>query len=170
MTEIEEGDLRFSFPDHCEAGKCDDWAFYRNQFHSVAGGLKAVDIVCVADAAAWLIEVKDYRQHKRMKQSDLDVELADKVRDTLAGLAAASANANRQEERALARRALAAKRRWRVVLRLEQPCVSSPLRRKPFDVASLLAKMRSRKLKAVDPHPLVLDRETHRSDIPWTVQ
>lgn len=170
MTEIEEGSLRFSFPDHCEAGKYDDWAFYRNQFQPVAGDSKAVDIVCVADDASWLIEVKDYRQHDRMKPSDLDDELAGKVRDTLAGLAAASVNANRREERALARRALAAKRRWRVVLHLEQPRVSSPLRPRPFDVASLLAKMRSRKLKAVDPHPLVLDRDTHRSDIPWAVQ
>ena len=169
MTEIEEGGLRFSFPDPCEAGKYDDWAFYREQFQSVAGSSKAVDIVCVADAAAWLIEVKDYRRHPRTKPSDLDVELAGKVRDTLAGLAAASANANCQEERALARRALA-KHRWRVVLHLEQPRVPSRLRPRPVDVASVLTKMRGRKLKAVDSHPLVLDRGTHRSDIPWTVQ
>ena len=168
MTEIEEGGLRFSFPDHCEAGKYDDWAFYRKQFQSVADGLKAVDIVCVAEDAAWLIEVKDYRRHERTKPSGLDVELAGKVRDTLAGLAAASANADCQEERTLARRALA-KHRWRVALHLEQPLVSSPLRRSPFNVASVLAA-RGRKLKAVDPHPLVLDREIHRSDIPWTVQ
>ena len=170
MTEIEEGGLRFSFPDHCEAGKYDDWAFYRKQFHSVAGGSKAVDIVCVADDAAWLIEVKDYRQHPRTKTLCLDDEIAGKVRDTLAGLAAGSANANCQEERALARRALTAKRRWRVVLHLEQPRVSSTLRPRPFDVASLLVKVRSRKLKAVDPHPLVLDRGTPHPDIPWTVR
>ena len=28
MTEIEEGDLKFSFPDRCEAGKYDEWSFY----------------------------------------------------------------------------------------------------------------------------------------------
>ena len=168
MTEIEEGDLRFSFPDHYATGKYDEWAFYREQFQSVAGGSKAVDIVCVADNAAWLIEVKDYRQHPRTKPSDLDDELAGKVRDTLAGLAAASANADCQEERALARRALA-KCRWRVVLHLEQPC-GTRLHQSPVDVASLTQKCR-RKLKAVDPHPLVLDREKHQSDdIPWTVQ
>ena len=169
MTEIEEGGLGFSFPDHCEAGKYDEWAFYRNQFQPVAGGSKAVDIVCVAEDAAWLIEVKDYRRHPRTKPSDLDDELAGKVRDTLAGLAAASANADCQEERTLARRALA-KHRWRVALHLEQPRAPSRLRRRPVDVASVLAKMLSRKLKAVDPHPLVLDRGTRRSDIPWTVQ
>ena len=55
MMEIREGALTFSFPDHCEAGKYDDWAFYRNQFRSVAGGSKAVDILCLADDAAWLV-------------------------------------------------------------------------------------------------------------------
>ena len=169
MTKIEEGDLRFSFPDHCEAGKYDEWAFYRNQFQAVAGGSKVVDILCVADNDAWLIEVKDYRQHPRTKSSDLGDELAGKVRDTLAGLAAASKNANCQEERALAKRALE-RRRWRVALHLEQPRVGSRLRPRFIDPASVLAKMLGRKLKAVDPHPMVLDRETHRPDIPWTVQ
>ena len=167
MTEIEEGDLRFSFPDHCEVGKYDDWAFYRNQFQSVAGRSKAVDILCVADDAAWLIEVKDYRQHPRTKPSDLGDELARKVRDTLAGLAAASKNANCQEERALAKRALE-RRRWRVALHLEQPRVGWRFR--PINPASVLAQIRRSKLKAVDPHPMVLHRETHRPDIPWTVQ
>ena len=100
MTEIEEGDLTFSFPDHCEAGKYDDWAFYRNQFQAVAGGSKAVDILCLcladrlADRVAWLVEIKDYRRHRRTKSIDLWDEVATKVRDTLSGLAAASANAN----------------------------------------------------------------------------
>ena len=169
MTKIEEGDLRFSFPERCEAGRYDEWAFYRNQFQSVAGGSKAVDILCVADDAAWLIEVKDYRQHPRTKPSDLGDELAGKVRDTLAGLAAASANADCQEERTLAKRALE-RRRWRVVLHLEQPRVGPPVFPKAVNPASVLAKMLGRKLKAVDPHPMVLDRETRRSDIPWTVQ
>ena len=89
MTEIEEGDLKFSFPDHCEAGKYDEWSFYRNQFQSVASGSKAVDILCLSDDAAWLIEIKDYRLHPRQKLIDIDDEVASKVRDTLAGLAAA---------------------------------------------------------------------------------
>ena len=87
MTEIREGALTFSFPDQCEAGKYDDWSFYRNQFQSVAGGSKAVDILCLADGVAWLVEIKDYRQHPRTKPSDLCDEVARKVRDTLSGLA-----------------------------------------------------------------------------------
>lgn len=168
MTEIEEGDLRFSFSDHCEVGKYEQWSFYRNQFQSVAGGSKAVDILCLSRAAAWLVEIKDYRQHRREKVIDLGDEVAAKVRDTLSGLAAAVANANDNKERALARRMLA-KRRWRVALHIEQPRVRSKLRPRPFNPADVVLKLRSQ-LKPVDAHPLVLDRQVARDDIPWTVQ
>lgn len=168
MTEIQEGDLRFTFPGHCEVGKYDEWSFYQNQFKSLAGGSKAVDIVCVSDEAAWLIEVKDYRRHRRVKHSEIEDEFAGKVRDTLAGLAAASANANDRDEQALARRA-SQRRKWRVALHLEQPSVRSRLRPKPFDVANVLSNVR-RKVKAVDAHPLILNRETNRPNVPWTVQ
>lgn len=168
MTEIREGDLEFSFPDHCEASKYDDWAFYRNQFKLVAGGSKAVDVLCLTEDAAWLVEVKDYRQHPRTKLTDLGDEIAIKVRDTLSGLAAASANANDNEERTLARRMLA-RRRWRVALHLEQPPVRSRTRPRPFNVADVVLKLRGQ-LKPIDAHPLVLDRQTVRDDIPWTVQ
>ena len=170
MTEIVEGDLTFTFPDNCEADKYDEWSFYRNQFQSVAGGSKAVDILCISDDAAWLIEIKDYRQHPRTKLIEIDDELANKVRDTLAGLAAASANANNHDERVLARRALQ-RRRWRVALHLEQPNVSSRLRPQPFDVANVLSRIRkSRKLKAVDAHPVIVNREIVPRDVPWNVQ
>ena len=52
MTEIKEGALTFSFPDRCEAGKYDDWSFYRNRFQSVASGSKAVDVLGLADGVA----------------------------------------------------------------------------------------------------------------------
>ena len=170
MTEIVEGALSFTFPDHCKADKYDEWSFYRNQFQSVAGGSKAVDILCLSDDSAWLIEIKDYRQHPRTKLSDIDDELANKARDTLAGLAAASANANNQDERSLARRALQ-RRRWRVALHLEQPRARSRLRPQPFDVANVLSRIRkSRKLKAVDAHPVIVNREIIPRDVPWTVQ
>ena len=168
MTEIHEGGLNFTFADNCKVGKYDEWGFYRRQFQSIAGGSKAVDIVCVSDEAAWLIEIKDYRQHRRVKSSEMEDEFAGKVRDTLAGLAAASANANDRDEQALARKALQ-RRTWRVALHLEQPNVRSRLRPKPFDVASLVSQLRT-KVKAVDAHPLILDRRAHRLDIPWTVQ
>ncbi len=169
MTEIEEGGLKFSFPDHCEATKYDDWAFYRQQFQSVAGGSKAVDILCLAQDVSWLIEIKDYRQHPRTKPSDLGGEVASKVRDTLAGLAAASANANDKGEQALAERALA-KRRWRVALHLEQQSVAtSPLRPQAINLANVLKKLRMN-LKAIDTQPMVVSLQRPGSGTPWTVQ
>ena len=168
MTEIQEGDLKFRFPDHCMVGKYDEWSFYRNQFNSIEGGSKAVDILCVSDDVAWLIEIKDYRLHPRTQLTDIVDELARKVRDTLAGLAAASANANDHYERALARRALQ-KRRWRVVLHLEQPTTPSCLWPKPFDVANVRLQV-SKKVKVIDAHPKVLHKETKRPNVPWTVR
>ena len=168
MTEIDEGDLKFSFPDYCEAAKYDEWSFYRNQFQSVASGSKAVDILCLSNDATWLIEIKDYRRHPRQKLSDIDDEVASKVRDTLAGLAAASASANCRDERALARRALR-KHRWRVALHLEHPNERSRLWQRESRVANVLSKIRT-KVKAIDAHPVVLDRDTRRPNVPWTVQ
>ena len=170
MMEIKEGALTFSFPDHYEAGKYDKWSFYRNQFKSVAGGSKAVDILCLADGVAWLVEIKDYRIHRRTKSIDLCDEVAIKVRDTLSGLAAASAYANayNPDERALARRALSM-RRWRVALHLEQPNVASRLRPRAIDLASMRSKLR-KGLKAIDAHPAVADRQRPHLGIPWTVQ
>ena len=90
MIELREGKIVFSFPDSVQASQYDKWSFYRKQFQSVAGGSKAVDFLCVAKGAAWLVEVKDYRFHGRMKESEIAAEIAAKVRDTLAGLAAAA--------------------------------------------------------------------------------
>ena len=172
MREIKVGDLTFSFPNHCEADKYkyDDWSFYRNQFQSVAGGSKAVDILYLEDDAAWLVEVKNYRVHPRTKSITLCDEVAIKVRDTLSGLAAASANANDADEQALARRALAM-RRWRVALHLEQPNVASRLRPRAVNPASMISKLRKGlKLKAIDAHPMVVDRRRPHPGIPWTVR
>ena len=167
MKKIREGDLTFSFQDPCEASKYDKWSFYRKQFQSVAGGSKAVDVLCLVDDAAWLLEIKDYRKHQRENPIPLGKEVALKVRDTLSGLAAASANANDDDEKALARRALAI-RRWRVALHLEQPSESSRFRPIAFDPANIKKKLRQ-VLKAIDAHPTVVDRQRQHG-IPWTVR
>ena len=170
MKTIVEGALNFSFPADCQASKFDDWSFYRNQFQHVADGCKAVDIICFENDVSWLIEIKDYRHHRRTKAIDIADELAIKVRDTLAGLATAAKAANDGNERRHARKSLAAKRRWRVVLHLEQPTIPSRLRPRPIDHSALLLKLKTRKLKAVDAHPIVCDRSRPHSRIPWKVK
>ncbi|MCX6378018.1 MAG: hypothetical protein NT023_00850 [Armatimonadetes bacterium] len=42
MPIIEEGDLKFDFPNDWQASKLDDWSFYRNQFAKLA----KAEIVC----------------------------------------------------------------------------------------------------------------------------
>ncbi|MCE8012941.1 hypothetical protein [Billgrantia desiderata] len=166
-TTLTEQQLAFTFADGVEASQYDDWSFYRNQFIAVCGGTKAVDFVCLDEDQVWLIEVKDYRQHRRTKAIDLGDEVADKVRDTLAGLVAAGCNANDAEEQRLAGLALR-RSRLRVVLHLEQPLNPSrlfPLAVKPDTV---LMKLKQR-LKAVDPHPRIVDQQSLTADMPWTV-
>ena len=169
MTNITEGDLTFSFPDRCQASKYDDWSFYRKQFQAVADKSKAVDILCVKGNTSWLIEIKDYRQHTRTDPSDIADDLARKVRDTLAGLAAAAKVANDADQRELARKALATSK-WRVVLHLEQPATVSRLRPRPIDPVTVMQKLRTKKkLKAIDAHPVICDRNTVPNYIPWKV-
>ena len=98
--------------------------------------------------------------------------MAIKVRDTLAGLAAAAKAANDVDQRNLARQALK-NRRWRVVLHLEQPATARGIWKNAIDDADLFQKKFKGKrtlLKAIDAHPIVCDRRTIPHDIPWTVR
>lgn len=164
MTTLVEGSLAFDFPSGWTVSKYDEWAFYRRQFGHVANGSKAVDFLCIDDGCAWLIEVKDYSLHAPTRPSELPREVATKVRDTLAGLAAAQANAADQAERDVASAAL--RRRWRVALHVEQPRSSSRLRPQTIDPASLAMTLR-RTIKAIDAHPKVVDASSDR--VPWRV-
>lgn len=164
MTTLVEGSLTFEFPDEYKASRYDGWAFYRNQFQRVAGGSKAVDFLCIDGTHTWLIEVKDHSCHPRTKPSKLHDEVAVKVRDTLAGIAAAQANANESGERKSARNSLGS-RSWRVVLHLEQARGPSKLRPKIIDLANLRMKLRQA-VRSIDPHPMVVAIGT--GEVPWT--
>lgn len=169
MTTITEGVLTFTFNGQVAAHKYDDWSFYRNQFQNgCARDNKAVDIVCLAQHVAWLIEVKDYREHARTKLLDLADEVAIKVRDTLAGLVAAQHQANDADEKRMARQLLRA-RTLRVVCHIEQPGRVSRLRPRAVEPDKLQDKLR-RVLKALDPHPRVMDAAAVPAACPWTVK
>ena len=170
MQIIDEGRLRFSFPDNTIASKYDDWAFYRQQFNRAFGGTKAVDFIHIDVNQTWLIEVKDYRHNPREKKTQIVDEFAFKVRDTLAGLASAKCNANDSTEKKVARKAFA-KNRIRVVLHLEQPSRPSRLYPTRYDIADLTNKLKQ-KIKAVDAHPRVVDIATmqNQNDMNWTAE
>lgn len=164
--EIPEGALTFTFK--ANAAKYDEWSFYRQQFQQGCfRDNKAVDLLCELNREAWLIEVKDYRSHTRTKAVDLADEIAIKVRDTLAGLVAASVRANDPAERAFARRVLRAQQ-MRVVCHIEQPAKTSRLRPQTIEPDKLKQKLRVL-LKAIDPHPIVTDKHARDAALPWTV-
>jgi len=81
MQKIDVDGLMFEFPDEWKVSKYDDWAFYRKQFGSSYREYKALDLFAVApDRTLWLIEAKDFRQHRRTKNVSLWEEMAQKVR------------------------------------------------------------------------------------------
>ncbi|MGA7501124.1 MAG: hypothetical protein WBX00_30700 [Isosphaeraceae bacterium] len=191
MQSLTEGRFTFKFPDGVEAAKLDDWGFYRNQFQKLGAtlrvpcghcgaelrckqcesaktlGIKSVDFLVVdTKGSCWLIEVKDYRTTRRTKTVDLADEIALKVRDSLAMLAAASRNASHAEERDLARAALET-RHIRIVLHLEQPSNPSKLFPRAITPANVLQRLKQL-VRSVDPHPQV--SEIARPDsLPWSV-
>jgi len=168
MQEFVEGQLTFSFPEPLSAQQYDDWSFYRNQFTNAFGGAKAVDFICLDQDCTWLIEVKDYRLERRTKPGDLGEEIASKVRDTLAGLVAASCNANDLDEKNFAIKALRTNT-LRVVLHIEQPEKHTKLFPRIVNPASLIMKLKQL-LKAVDAHPLVVDQHSLKPAMLWNVE
>jgi hypothetical protein len=163
-----EGALTFTFPPQSTASKYDDWAHYRNQFQTTCGGSKAVDMVYTDGQMTWIIEVKDFRQHQRVKQIDLSDEIALKVRDTLAGLVSAKFHANDPDEKRCATAILRSKK-IRVVCHIEQPAKHSRLFPRAIEPDNLALKLRTL-IKAIDPHPAVVDRHSLHADMPWNVQ
>lgn len=163
---LDEGNLRFRFISL--AVKYDDWAFYRGQINRLAGGAKAVDFLVLDQNILWLVEVKDYRKHPRTKPTELSQEMAEKVRDTLAGLVCTRFNGRDTSEQTFAQEALKAQR-LRVVLHLEQPQKVSRLQPTLINPANLILKMKQI-LKVVDPHPLVVDQKSKLGKVPWQVE
>ncbi len=164
---MREGSLRFEFPAGWSVARYDQWTFHR-QFQNICGGAKAVDFCGVTPdrGTTWLIEVKDYRQYRRTKPSELPHEVACKYRDTLAGLACARVNSNDDQERDMADSSLQTSR-IRLALHLEQPQKHSKLFPRAYQPADIQQKLKTL-VKAIDPHPLVLDMFS--GGIDWTVE
>ncbi len=138
-----------------------------NQFIKMADGIKAMDLAYIDGQTFWLIEVKDYRVHRRTKSIELPDEIADKLRNTLAGLWAAKCNANDPDEKRFAAAAIKVKR-IRVVLHLEESPYLGRLAPAKSLKAGLQQKMKQ-KLKSVDAHPCVVDQRSLKPEMNWTV-
>ncbi len=148
--------------------KYDDSVYYREHFNDFAAS-KAVDLLALAPrhSELWMVEIKDYRRQRRTKPGSLFTEVAHKVRDTLAGLAAARVTANDPQLQAFAADAMRADR-FRVVLLLEQPQESSKLFPQAVDPATARTALK-KAVRAVDPHPICGNACALTERIGWKV-
>jgi hypothetical protein len=93
-TEFDEEFIHFKFEDAWKVIKYDEHIDYLEWIGRLPD-TKAVDFLALkTPGTLFFIEVKDFRGHrienkKRLKQGELAVEVAKKVRDTIAGVAAA---------------------------------------------------------------------------------
>jgi len=155
---IKIGNLTFIFRPGVSASQYDEWQFYKKQFQNgCAKSNKAVDIVAYEPKMRWLIEVKDYRKAATpvIKEFwELGEQVAQKCRDTLAGLVAASVGASEPGEKTFATDFIRLKTRIRVVLHLELPPPHGLWN--PFKYRADLQSSLSSLLKAIDSGPLVV--------------
>ena len=168
MLSVTVDSFRFDFPVGWICLKYDECTYYREHFNGLASS-KAVDLLALAPQRAelWMVEIKDYRANRRTKPSNLISEIAQKVRDTLAGLAAGRLVANDLNSRAFAADAMRVAR-LRVAFLLEQP--GSPSKLFPQVINPANATMALKKaLRAVDPHPLFGSASDLSMKTAWTV-
>lgn len=165
MSTINVDGITFTFPNNWVFSKYDEWAYYKS-YARARSGTKAVDLLAIdPNRTAWLIEVKDYRAHRRTKIIELSDEVAQKVHDTLAVVLAARTNALVLDEMQVAKKVTSATK-LRVILHLEQPAKHSKLFPRVIDPAKIMLKLKIL-LKPVDAHPAVVEIADLRG-LGWT--
>lgn len=181
MTIIVEERLVFKFGPSWEVAKYDDHDVHRKGIGALNGdiiceecagatvcascgkklgqGSKAVDVLGSREGRLYFIEVKDFRGHRienrKRLRDDLAVEVALKVRDTLAGLMGTLHARGPVEWRSWAASVVA--RKPKVLLWLEQDITRHPDPRRGRSDLSLEDTL-SNKLRWLNPSVLVLDR------------
>lgn len=99
--EFKESRVLFKFDENywLKVIKYDDSKDYHKVSDSVTG-TKGVDFVASTSNQIYLIEIKNYRSHRILSKSkikELDLQLAQKVRDTLAGIVGGIRNSTHQQ-------------------------------------------------------------------------
>lgn len=135
MPTFDEGHQRFTFDDQrWTVEKYDSHADYRNKIAKLSG-TKAVDFVGLLDGVRgdlYWIEVKDFRGYRiqnkeRLSEGELAIEVAQKVRDSIAGIIGAYHTSGSWETWEPFVRSLQSRdNRVRVILWLEQDNMPGP--------------------------------------------
>lgn len=160
--------FEFSFPSDWVTTGYDTWRYFRKQFQGVLHGQKAVDVLALGgDGTLWCVELKDYRGRRRVKAIELPDEVAWKVRDTLAGIVAASVNATDEEQQTA--RLFLRTGKIRVALQIEQPLRHSRLFPRVINPVGVEQKLR-KLIRPIDPHPVVTEGPRQSLRVEWTVR
>lgn len=169
MTVLVEGGLTFTFPNHWEVSKLDDWNSYRHRFISLGDGIRCVDFIAFdsQDDGLWLIEVKNYSLGRQASLTELIEAIVNKVRNSHGVICAACWQSDYPEERRLARLAIG-KATLKIVLHIEQPTHRSRLHPDPFPLVTLKQSLRKR-LSKIAATPQVVDRQRNHL-VPWHVR
>ena len=100
MNQFEESRLRFEFGERWRVFKFDTHPYYRTQMKRL-DDTKAIDFLGILDSKElYFIEVKNYRAYRiesKDKLPTLPVEVAQKIRDSLACMIAAYRNSSNSE-------------------------------------------------------------------------
>lgn len=168
MTSITVDRFQFALPSGWSVLVYDKCTFYREHFNGLAGS-KAADLLALSpnDGELSLVEIKDYRRHRRTKPASLFADVARKARDTLAGLAAARIRAYDAQTRDFAQSA-ARGGLIRVVLLLEQPSRPSKLFPQVVDPANGRVALK-KAVRAIDPHAVLGNASKLAAKTAWTI-
>lgn len=157
---IDEGFLRFRFDDRWIVIKYDDHRDYREKIGRLAD-TKAIDFATVLDSSnLFFIEVKDFRGYRiqnrqRVRDGDLAIEVAQKVRDTIAGIVAAHHRGNTEEWNQFINCLTNLRHPARVVLWLEDDLPPGPKGRRPNQASVLIDRLKQH-LRWLTPRVMVV--------------
>lgn len=159
--EFNEEYQRFIFNDNWTVIKYDDDPAYRERIGKLSK-TKSLDFIGLYDNDLYLIEVKDYRNHRipnqpRLIKGELAIILGQKVRDTIAGIIGAYRTSNPQKWDGFAHNLIDRNRVIRVVLWLEYDMPPHPEGRRKVR-ASVENKVFKKQLKWLTGQVIVVNQ------------
>ncbi len=161
MSRFAEGSLEFDFGNKWRVVKLDEHRDYRDRIGKLES-TKAVDFLGILDEQElYLIEVKDFRGHRietkdRLSKGELPIEVAQKVRDSLACIVGAYHTSSEPEYwQPYARLLCHRDRGIKIVLWLENDPLPSHRRARQKAKASISGNVFKQKLTWLTSHILV---------------
>jgi len=170
---IDEKFLRFRFDDTWVVIKYDDHRDYRERIQHLPE-TKGVEFVAVLhEMSLYFIEAKDFRGHRienraRVKDGELAIEVAQKVRDTIAGIVAAHHRGSTEDWSRFIECLTNSVNPVRVLLWLEDDSPSAPRGRR-HNQASVVTDRLKQHLRWLTPRVLVVGLTVGAAPVGLTV-